>query len=1223
MKSILQTIDRVVKYVRYKFRLKLRSKLIMIFLVVKLIPLILLALLAWNQISKLGEALKEIAVSDSSKALDASAVENIERMTTDTANKVADFLYQRDDDIRFLASIEPSEQAYAQFAEKKTGRLIKTEEWKLSGNQDVWSTIDKKLPAEKGTRSTNEENNDKDGFHYRQPETFAYKSVPLYDEITFIDLEGNEIVKYDSPNSTKVNYPFNHAKGNVSQRENTYVKAETYFEELKKCKPNQIYVSDVVGAYVPTNYIGMYTPKAVEKAAKDRGYDVPYDPNNQAYAGKENPNGKRFEGIIRWAMPVTGQNDKILGYVTFALNHDHIMEFVDHLTPMNERYADLPSALEGNYAFIWDYQCRNICHPRHSSIVGYDPATGNPQVPWLESTIYTDWKASGIANWFDFVQGKPIFNAQSRTKKPAPELTKAGLVGLDGRFLNNAPQCTGWMDLTKDGGSGSFYILWSGLYKLTTAGAIPYYTSHYAPSEANGFSKRGFGFVTIGAGLDDFTKPAKVTEIRLANVIDGNLKATAVTLTATTLILVLLIVFVAIWIASGLTKNITSLIHGITRFKSGERNFRFHSRAKDEFGTLADSFDDMADSIEASIKNPLCITDLNLRVIYMNEHWLNFVGKTLLDVVGQPYGINSINPANSESCPVLALKKGLDSSVYLDEATKHSYKGTANYVLDKNEKKIGFMIASVDVTEIEEERKKAEQASRAKSEFLSNMSHEIRTPMNAIIGMTSIGKTSTDLERKNYALKKIEDASNHLLGIINDILDMSKIEANKFDLSPVEFVFEKLLQRVVNVTYFRLDEKKQNFSVYIDPKIPRRLIGDDQRLAQVIANLLSNAIKFTKEYGTVRLNAFFVKEENAICTLKFEVVDNGIGISKEQQTKLFNSFAQAESSTSRKFGGTGLGLAISKRIVEMMNGQIWIESELGEGSTFAFTIQAKRGSDEEKIALQSALNWKDVRVMSVDDAPEIREYYASLAQRYGFLCDVAESGEDALRLLETNGVYDIYFVDWKMPGMNGVELARHIKGNHKDTSIIIIMSATEWNVIEKEAKEAGVDKFLPKPLFESVIIDCIQDCLSGYTTGTIEEQDEMSDCFEGCQILLAEDVEINREIVLSLLEPTLVVVDCAENGREALEMFRAQPEKYDMIFMDLQMPEMDGLEATRHIRALHQGKSKTIPIVAMTANVFQEDIRNCLEAGMNDHVGKPLVIEEVLEKMRQYLPKGK
>ena len=391
------------------------------------------------------------------------------------------------------------------------------------------------------------------------------------------------------------------------------------------------------------------------------------------------------------------------------------------------------------------------------------------------------------------------------------------------------------------------------------------------------------------------------------------------------------------------------------------------------------------------------------------------------------------------------------------------------------------------IRRMEEAIDAARTANQSKSVFLSNMSHEIRTPMNAIIGMTSIGIAADDSDRMKDCFHKINNASKHLLGIINNILDMSKIESGKFDLSESEFDFLKMIDQVVNVNKFRIEEKNQSFSMSVDKRIPTFLFGDDQRLSQVITNLINNAAKFTPEGGSVKLDAQFISEENGVCTIKIAVSDSGIGISPEQQTKLFTSFQQAESSTSRKFGGTGLGLAISKSIVEMMSGKIWIESELGKGATVAFTIQVKRS------------------------AGGLREEKAP---------------------------------------------------------------------------------------------------------------DETIDQFKGHCILLAEDIEINREIVISLLEPTLLTVDCAENGREALEMFKAAPDKYELIFMDMQMPEMDGLEATRRIRALDVPSAKIVPIIAMTANAFREDILKCLEAGMNGHLGKPLDFEAVLGKLRTYLVTG-
>jgi len=390
----------------------------------------------------------------------------------------------------------------------------------------------------------------------------------------------------------------------------------------------------------------------------------------------------------------------------------------------------------------------------------------------------------------------------------------------------------------------------------------------------------------------------------------------------------------------------------------------------------------------------------------------------------------------------------------------------------------------------------AESANRAKSDFLANMSHEIRTPLNAIIGMTAIYKNTGDLSRKDYALGKIENASTHLLGIINDVLDMSKIEANKLELSPVKFNFNTMLNNVINVVNFRLEEKKQKLKINVDNNIPKFLTGDDQRLAQVITNLLTNAIKFTPEEGEVSFKADLLGEAADAYEIQIAIIDNGIGITKKQQEKLFSAFTQAESGISRQFGGTGLGLVISKRIIEKMEGRIWIESEFGKGAKFIFTIKAQKCPDEQN----------------------------------------------------------------------------------------------------EEPDSSG------KPL-------------------KMQKNE-----FSGKRMLLVEDIEINREIIIALLEDSGLLIDSAENGKDALDIFKASAGKYDIIFMDIQMPKMDGWAASRQIRALEGGYKelkgsprKRIPIIAMTANVFKEDVDACIKAGMDDHLGKPINVNDMYDKLRKYL----
>jgi two-component system sensor histidine kinase/response regulator len=521
--------------------------------------------------------------------------------------------------------------------------------------------------------------------------------------------------------------------------------------------------------------------------------------------------------------------------------------------------------------------------------------------------------------------------------------------------------------------------------------------------------------------------------------------------------------------------------------------------------------------------------------------------------------------------------------------------------------------------EARQARQTAEQANQAKSSFLSRMSHEVRTPLTAIIGMSNVAQKSADIDSIQYALTKMNEASTHLLGIINDILDISKIEANKMELFESEFSFEKMLKSVVDMSSLKREEKNLDLKVLFDPAIPARLIGDEQRLAQVITNLLTNAIKFSHENGHITLRVFCDGVEEKLQNIRVEVEDEGIGISDEQMTRLFSSFEQADGSISRKYGGTGLGLAISKRIVEMMGGSIWVKSELGKGSTFGFSVPAKRSQSRTTNLLRDEASWSNLRILVVDDAPEILEYFRKVLGRFEIVCDTAISGQEALEKINDNGYYDIYFVDWKMPGIDGIALSQKINEIDSGPSVVIMISQTDWDLISGDAKKAGVDRFLPKPLFPSDIIDSINQCLGMQDMPITAPFVPPPGFLQGYRILLVEDVAINREIVISLLEHTAVQIDSAENGLQALEVFTAHPDDYDLILMDIQMPEMDGYEAARHIRALDLPKAKEIPIIAMTANVMREDIEKSLAAGMNAHVSKPINEIELQKELRKYL----
>ncbi|MDR1310370.1 MAG: EAL domain-containing protein [Burkholderiaceae bacterium] len=599
-------------------RLSLRARLIVLFVLIKVLPLLMLGWLAWSQsyqtamdLGKQAAALVvmadatiqqvgDTAINDATVALDLRAREDIERITTDTALRVADFLYDRDNDVQLAALLDPSEKNYRNFLKSQMRDLVVHDKWQLSRDESAWEPME---PGQVGTyvAEPGSKDNVKD-FHYRPPVHFKLLKSPLYREMTFVGLDGKERIKVTTSDQVSS------ALKDVSVRQNTFARAENYFAELKRLKPGEIYVSDVVGTYVGSRIIGRFTPEN----AKKKG--IPFEPEKHAYAGKENPVGKRFQGVVRWAMPVM-QNGSISGWVTLALDHDHLMQFVDNVVPTAERYRDINDAYDGNYAFIWDFKGRSIVHPRHHSIVGYD-AEGNPAVPWLEDRIYDAWKSSGKP-FPEFIKTVPTFLDQLQSRKPAKELTDAGLVGLDCRYLNFAPQCTGWYNLADDGGSGSFLILWSGLWKLTTASAIPYYTGQYNPAVQG--NKRGFGIVTVGANVADFHRAATESKVRLdamvaradqvmaehgkraEQTVEEDMRTTAYSLSLSTLVMVLFVVVIAFWMASFLSSRIRWLNDGFTRFRLGERKFRFLVENRDEITSLAVSFNEMADTLDDNL----------------------------------------------------------------------------------------------------------------------------------------------------------------------------------------------------------------------------------------------------------------------------------------------------------------------------------------------------------------------------------------------------------------------------------------------------------------------------------------------------------------------------------------------------------------------------------------------------------------------------------------------
>ena len=505
----------------------------------------------------------------------------------------------------------------------------------------------------------------------------------------------------------------------------------------------------------------------------------------------------------------------------------------------------------------------------------------------------------------------------------------------------------------------------------------------------------------------------------------------------------------------------------------------------------------------------------------------------------------------------------------------------------------------------------AKSANESKSMFLANISHDIRTPMNAIMGCADLlAKQAEDADKVREYAKKITSSGQLLLGLINDVLDMSKIESGKTRLNIAPFNLADLLEEISTVVSAQAKAKHQEFEIYASGIQRELLLGDRVRLGQILMNLLSNAVKYTHVGGKIKLNITALKQENSrYQKLRFEVYDNGIGMTPEFLKVIFEPFMRVENSATQKIQGTGLGMTITKNIVDIMGGNISVKSDLGKGSTFIVELDFQIQKEDDERAF-----WKEhniYRILLVDDEADICENIKNIMRDTGVDVSYATDGETAVGMFEqadsSGSPYNLVLLDLKMPHMDGIETARRIRDKAGRELPILILTSFDWSDVEKEAVQAGIDGFMPKPFFISVLKSRIESIVRSRKKSDMEEFQNLS--ISGMHFLVVEDYELNYEILKERLEIEGATCDIAVNGKHGVDMFEAsEPGRFDAVLMDVQMPVMDGYEAARSIRSGNHPLAKTIPIIAMTANAFDEDIKKSLNAGMDAHIAKPIDI---------------
>jgi len=879
-------------------KLTIKVKLVLLFIIIKILPLLVIVYLSYTGIKSLHKYItnstiylsdqsKEIilntanmSIKDSIKNLDKKSQQSLERLTLEIANNISDFLKQRDSDVLFLSKIDLSDKVLNSFYKTRQKDIVIHEKYEYDDFTSTWISTETNQSRILYPKMEILEDNKKE-FNYIRPSNIQTKSIPIYKEISFFDLKGKEKFKKSSIDNKKLD---------VSKRKNTYINSERYFEQIKNLKENEIYVSDVIGEYVGSKIVGMFTK---EKASK---LGIEFKPKESAYAGMENPQGKRFEGIIRFITPVF-KNKKKIGYLSMALDHRHLMEFTDTINPVGiySKY-DISDASAGNYAFLFDSSARNISHARDYFITGFDKKTGERVAPWVSEEIAKNFENSGMKDLNEFLKTYPRFDRQSLKKKSNLKQLKEGKIPVDCGYLNIAPHCHGWMELTKTGGHGSFIIYWSGVWKLVTAASIPYDTGKYKNSS------RGFGFVTIGANVDEFHAAANETKENIKRIlkkqnalvkgiaednteeIDKQITSMINELIFITGAMVLVVIAIAIGMSNYISSKIENLLIGTQKFAKNEFDYKIDVSSNDEIGNLEKSFNEMASKINKLI----------LEQNELNEHLEETVDEKTKELV------------------------------IINENLEHRISNE----VDKNRQKDAQLIQHSKMASL--------------GEMISMIIHQWKQPLNAISMINSsqelrvaIGKNNEDdLKKDNIAIKKQIEL---MLVTMNDFRNFFK--NNTMSKYNVNIMIEKAINLIQSIYKYQ-----GIFIKYDIQEKDKKLItlGYENEIIQVLINILNNSRDAIAQNESL-IKKIEIKLDSKDDDITICIQDFAGGIPENIKKNIFDAYFTTKSEEK----GTGLGLYMSKTILKKVNGNIFLENNINKIDNIPykgvrFTINLKK-----------------------------------------------------------------------------------------------------------------------------------------------------------------------------------------------------------------------------------------------------------------------------------------